>query len=116
MKNMILRILIGTILCSFLAGIAVAIIGLMLGWKTPTQFSDGLFWAGAIVILLGFASWRGYSRGTFRGPPVHMDPTERSRLWAADTWRGKNLIAVLGISGLLLFGSAIVVSLVGGSF
>ncbi len=112
MKNMILRILIGAILCSLLAGIVVAIIGLMLGWKTSTQFSDGLFWAGAIVILIGFATFRGYSRGTFRGPPVHLDPTERSRLWAADTFRGKNLIAVLGITGLLLFGLAVLASLV----
>ena len=38
------------------------------------------------------------------GPPVYLDPAERSNLWAADTFRGKNLMAFLGISGLLLFG------------
>ena len=112
MKNTILRILIGAILCSFLAGIVVAIIGLMLGWKTSTQFSDGLFWAGAIMILIGFMSYQGYGWRTLDGPPVHVDSAERYKLWAADTFRGKNLIAFLGISGLLLFGLAVLASLV----
>ena len=59
MKNTILRILISAILFSLISGIVVSIIGLLLGWKTSTQFSDGFFWAGAIMILIGFFSFLG---------------------------------------------------------
>jgi len=104
MKNTILRILISAILFSLISGIVVSIIGLMLGWKTSTQFSNGFFWAGVIMISIGFISFQGYRQRTIDWPPVHSDPAERSNLWAADTFRGKNLVAVFGISGLLLFG------------
>jgi hypothetical protein len=102
MKNTILRILIGAILLAFISDIVVAIIGLLLGWKTSTQFSDGFFWAAAIMIAIGLISFQGYSRRTSDGLPVYVDPAEHSNLWAADASRGKNLMAVFGISGLLL--------------
>ena len=110
MKNTILRILISAILFSPISGIVVSIIGLMLGWKTFTQFSDGFFWAGVIMIVIGFVSFQGYSQRTSDWPPVHLDPAELSNLWAADTFRGKKLVAFLGISGLLLFGLSFLVS------
>jgi hypothetical protein len=116
MKNTILRILIGAILFSLIAGIVVSIIGLMLGWKTSTQFSDGFFWAGVIMIAIGFISLQGYSQRTTSGPPVPLDRGELSNLWAADTFRGKKLMAFLGISGLLLFGLSFMASLVGRLF
>ena len=64
MKNTILRILISAILFALISCIVVTIIGLMLGWKTSTQFSDGFFWAGAIMIFIGFVSYQGYSQRT----------------------------------------------------
>jgi len=106
MKNTIPRILIGAILFSLVAASVVAIIGLLLGWKTSAQFSDGFFWAGALMIFIGVISFQGYSRGASDGPPIYVDPAERSNLGAADTSRGKKLMAFLGISGLLLFGLA----------
>jgi hypothetical protein len=109
MKNTIVRILIGAILFSLISGIVVTMIGLMLGWKTSAQFSDGFFWAGAIMIFIGLVSYQGYSKPTIDGPPVYVDPAERSNLWAADTFRGKNLMAFFGISGLLLFGLSFLV-------
>ena len=109
MKNTILRILISAFLFSLISGIVVSIIGLMLGWKTSTQFSDGFFWAGAIMIIIGFVSYQGYSQRTMDGPPDYLDPAERSKLWTADTYRGKNLMAIFGISGLLLFGLSFLV-------
>ena len=116
MKNTIRRILIGAILFSLISGIVVSIIGLMLGWKTSTQFSDGFFWAGAIMIFIGLISFQGYSQRTSDGPPDYLDPAERSSLWAADTFHGKNLMAFLGISGLLLFGLSFLTTLVGRRF
>jgi len=110
MKNTILRILIGAILFSLISGIVVLIIGSMRGWKTSTQFSDGFFWAGVVMIAIGFISFRGYSLGTINWPPVHLDPSDRAKLWVADAFRGKTLMAVFGISGLLLFGLSFLVS------
>jgi hypothetical protein len=104
MKNTILRILISAILLSLISGIVVSIIGLMLGWKTSSQFSDGFFWAGVIMIAIGFMSFQGYSQRTNSGLPVPLSPAELSRLWAADTFHGKVLMAVFGIPGLLLLG------------
>jgi len=110
MKSMILRILIGAILFSLISGIVVLIIGLRLGWKTSIQFSNGFFWAGVIMFLFGFISLRGYSQGTTNWPPVHLDPAERTKLWAADAFHGKILTVIFGISGLLLFGVSILVT------
>jgi hypothetical protein len=109
MKNTILRILIGAILFSLISGIVVSIIGLMRGWKTSAQFSDGFFWAGVIMISIGFVSLLGYSQRTIDWPPVHSDPPDRAKLWTADTLHGKILMAVFGISGLLLFGLSLLV-------
>ncbi|MDH7486711.1 MAG: hypothetical protein QHJ81_10605 [Anaerolineae bacterium] len=110
MKSRILRILIGAILFSLVSGIFVSIIGLALGWKTSTQFSDGFFWAAVIMIAIGFISFQGYGQRTIAWPPVHLDPAERAQLWTTDTFHGKNLMALFGISGLLLFGLSILVS------
>jgi hypothetical protein len=109
MKNPILRILISAILLSLISGIVVSIIGLRLGWKTSTQFSNGFFWAGAIMILIGFISFQGYSQRTTDWPPVYLDPADRSNLWAADLSHGKNLMTFFGISGFLLFGLSFLV-------
>ena len=109
MKNAILRILIGAILVSLLAGIVVSIIGLVLGWKTSTQFSNGFFWVGVISISIGFVSFQGYSQRFTGWPPVHLDPAERAKLWAADTFRGKSLMAFFGVAGMLLLGLSFLV-------
>lgn len=109
MKNTILRSLIGASLFALIACIGVTILGLMLGWKTSIQFSNGLFWAGALMILIGFVSYQGYSQRTREESMVSLDPAERSNLLAADTFRGKNIMAFLGISGLLLFGLSLLV-------
>jgi hypothetical protein len=109
MKNTILRILISASLLSLMAGIVVLIIGLTLGWKTSIQFSDGFFWAGALMIFIGLISYQGYSQRPVDGPQVQLAPAERSNLWAADTSRGKNIMAMLGSSGLLLFGLSFLV-------
>jgi hypothetical protein len=109
MKNTILRVLIGAMLFALIAGIVVTILGLMLGWKTSIQFSNGFFWAGALMIIVGFVSYQGYSQRFGDGPQVYLEPEERTQLWAADTFRGKNIMAMFGVSGLLLFGVSLLV-------
>jgi hypothetical protein len=109
MKNTILRILTGATLVLLISGTVVLIIGLMLGWKNSTQFSDGFFWAGVIMISIGFISLQGYSQRIFDWPPVQLNPADRAKLWVVDAFRGKTLMAVFGISGLLQFGLSMVV-------
>jgi hypothetical protein len=122
MKNRIPRILISASLFSLSAAIVVAIAGLILGWKSATQFSDGFFWAGAIMISIGFVNLLGmFSQRTgfeLRNSPaaVHLDMVERSKIWQADILHGYDLLAFLGISGLLLFGLAGLAILVGRLF
>ena len=119
MRNRILRVLINAALLALISGIVISITGLMLKWKTSTQFSDGFFWAGAILISLGFLNvLGGHNQATSRlmtsQSAVHLDTAERFRLWEADTLKGYNLLALLGTSGVLLFclsGLAILVGL-----
>jgi hypothetical protein len=122
MKNSILRILISAILLSLISSIVVLVIGLKLGWKTPTQFSDGFFWAGAILISIGFVNLMGmFSQRTVSGlqysqSAVHLDINERYKIWEADVLHGYHLLAFLGISGVLLLGMSYIALLYGRSF
>lgn len=117
MKNMILRTLSGAIFFSLISGVVVLVIGFMLGWQTSTQFSDGFFWAGVIMIAIGFISLQGYSQHRpVDWPPDHLDQAEHADLWAADALRGKKIMAFLEISGLLLFGLSYLAILIGRLF
>ena len=122
MKNPVLRILIRAILFSLLTGLVVSIIGLMLGWKTSTQFSDGFFWAGAIVISIGFVNLLGtFSQRTasatqYSRSAVRLDLAELYKIWEADNLHGYHLLAFLATSGLLLFSLAGLAILVGRLF
>ncbi len=109
MKNSILRILIRALVLALISAIVVASTGLLRGWTTYTQFSDGFFWAGAILISTGLLNLMGMlSERTVSGlqnsqSAVHLDTAERFRIWQADTLRGYHLLALLGATGLLLF-------------
>ncbi len=109
MRNTILRLMISIILLSLISGVIITIIGLILGWKTSAQFSNGFFLGGAIMIVFGFVSFQGYRQRVTNWPPVQLNPDEHSNLWAADTFRGKNLMITFGISGLLLIGVSLLV-------
>jgi hypothetical protein len=121
MKNPLLRILISAILFSLISGIAVSVAGLLLHWKTSTQFSDGFFWAGAIIISLGFLNVLGGRNQPVSGlqtseSAIPLDGAERFKLWTASTLHGYNLLAFLGTSGLLLIGMSGLAILVGRLF
>jgi hypothetical protein len=103
-----LRFLIGVILLSFISSIVVLIIGFTRGWNTYTQFSDGFFYAGAILISIGVLSViGGSSQRPISGPYTQsvepLDMAERSKIWAKDMLRSYNVMAFLGLSGLLEF-------------
>ena len=104
MKNLILRILVFVILFSLIAGMVVSVIGYLLGWKTSIQYSNGFFWAGLILISLGFISFQGYRQRAGEWPPPRLSPDERSNLLDADILRGRNVMIFMGVSGFLMFG------------
>ena len=110
MKIMIMSIFVSAILVALISGTVVTVIGVVLGWNTSIQFSNGFFWASAIMVLFGFISFQGYHQQVTVWPPIQLNHNERSSLLAADTFRGKNLMAIFGISGLLLFGLSILIS------
>jgi hypothetical protein len=103
---MIMSIFVSAILVALISGSVVTGIGIVLGWNTSIQFSNGFFWASAMMFLFGFISFQGYRQQVTVWPPVQLNPDERSSLLDADTFRGKNLMAIFGISGLLLFGAS----------
>ena len=122
MKHPILRILISAIFLSLISGIIVSIIGFVLGWNTSTQFSDGFFWAGILLIsigcvnILGMSSQPADSRMVYSQSAFHLSMDERHSIWTADILHGYHLLAFLGVSGLLLFGLAGLAILVGRLF
>jgi hypothetical protein len=118
MKNPIVRILVSAVLLALISAIVVTITGLMLGWKTSTQFSDGFFWAGAVMISLGVLNILGGRNQPVSGlktsqSVIHSDRDEQFKRWMASTLHGYNLLAFLGTSGLLLFGLSGLALLVG---
>lgn len=79
MKKTIQRILIGASLLTLISVAVVSITGLMLGWKTSTQFSDGFFWAGGILISLGAVSVLGRLNQPiipYSQSGLYLDPAE----------------------------------------
>ena len=115
MKKTFLRLIISALCLSFIAGLITVGIGALLGWKTSTQFSDGLFIAGAIIMLIGAVSFigRNISRADFlylyAGSVGEESITERTRHWVADMTQGYNALILLFLSGGLLIGLSILV-------
>jgi hypothetical protein len=106
-QNPVLRILLGAVLFSLIFGAVVVGIGLLLKWKTSTQFSDGFFLAGMLMIGIGLVTAMGRSRqgvGSYSQTVPSMNGDERFMSWVDDTLRTYNALAFLGLSGLLLFG------------
>ena len=119
MKKTILRILISAAVLSLVSDIAVLIIGLVLKWKTSAQFSDGFFWAGAILISCGFLSVLGRLNQPvvpYSQSGLYLNGVERARQWAADLSQGYNIMAFLAISGLLTLGVSGLCILIGNLF
>lgn len=116
-----LRILKIAVLLAVAAGALTSIIGWLLGWNSARQFSDGLFWAGAILMGIGFLSvLGGYSMRTNYGIQYAetsgaMSMAERTRRWAADVAQGYTALLYLVVSGGALVGISILVDSLAGA-
>lgn len=118
MKSPFVRVLIFSLLLSVAACLIIGLLGLILRWDSAVKFSNGLFWAGAILIVLGGLSIlggygiRGDSTVQYGQTAGDMSVSERSKLWLKDMTQGYNMLILFLISGALTMG----VSALVGSF
>jgi len=118
MKKSILRLLGTTLLVAIMIGILASIIGWLLGWKTGTQFSNGLFLPGGIVIILGILTiMGGYGMRSdfhvlYSQSAGSMSIQERTQRWMADMSQGYSTFIFLLLSGGFLICLAILVGTV----
>jgi hypothetical protein len=107
MKKRIPRILIRAILVSLVVGSIVVIIGLTREWKTSLEFSNGFFFAGAILIFIGLANYMGYSSDEVQ---ARLDPAEHSGSQSENTSRGKSLMIFFAVPSAMLFGVSLLIA------
>lgn len=118
MKNSITRILISAVVFSILTSIIVVIIGVIRKWSTPEEFSNGFFWAGAIVLIAGAVNslsnlYQPTGSAQYMQSVGVVDRKENMRIWQEDVLHGYHLLAFLGIAGVLLLGYAVLILEVG---
>lgn len=118
MKNSITRILISAVVFSILTSIIVVIIGVIRKWSTPEEFSNGFFWAGAIVLMAGAVNslsnlYQPTGSAQYMQSVGVVDRKENMRIWQEDVLHGYHLLAFLGIAGVLLLGYAVLILEVG---
>lgn len=118
MKNSITRILISAVVFSLLAAIIIVIIGVIRKWSTPEEFSNGFFWAGAIVLMAGAVNslsnlYQPTGSAQYMQSVGVVDRKENMRIWQEDVLHGYHLLAFLGIAGVLLLGYAVLILEIG---
>jgi hypothetical protein len=118
MKKSIPRLLLFTLLIAVLLGALVSLIGLLLGWRTGTQYSNGLFLVGAIVIIVGIFSvlggfgMRSDFKVLYSQSASSMNIADRSRRWISDTTQGYSAYIFMLLSGGFLFAFSVLVGVV----
>ena len=115
-RSLFLRLL-GTILGSTLIGsLIVIIVGFVLRWNTPVQFSNGFFVAGVIVIVLGmFTITSGFEQ---RADPrllyaesVSQDSLpERNQRLVSEIHERYGALTFMAVTGLLLIVLSVAIS------
>jgi hypothetical protein len=108
--------LVGTILgFTLLASLIVVIMGLALQWKTPVQFSNGFFVAGAIVIVLGvFSVAGGFGQRanfsiTYAETAGQASLAERTQRMMGDINQRYGALILMAVTGLLLIAISIAI-------
>ncbi|MEW6239395.1 MAG: hypothetical protein AB1564_01120 [Chloroflexota bacterium] len=103
-------------LAALILSVLLGGIGWLLGWRTSTQFSNGFFIGGGVLIVLGvFSVMGGFSqRADFKmtysrtASPANIG--ERARQMIADVNQGYNALIFLTLTGVLLIGIAVLIS------
>lgn len=121
MKTGCLRTLGIAAAIALVAGGITVIIGLRLGWQTPREYSDGLFWAAMILAGLGLMSVLG-GYGMHTNPTLRTSETagemtlsRRSKRWISDLEQDWQILILMALSGAVLFGMSILVDSLAGA-
>ena len=101
--------LLGTMFgLTLLVSLIVAVIGLVLKWNTPAQFSNGFFIAGAIIVVLGtFSVTGGFQQRasfslTYAETASQASISERGKRMMADIHQRYGAMILMIGTGLLL--------------
>jgi hypothetical protein len=95
-------------------GSVVSIVGWQyMGWNSSRQFSDGLFWTGAAVAILGYYIYqselkdrRAMITASRVQPTGSLSMQERTKLWLADFSSSSRLMFQFFLVSLYLIGFA----------
>lgn len=114
MKKLV-RSLVRSLVISGVIGGFVTLLGVILSWKTAVQFSNGFFWAGAILIIFGVLSiFGGYGMRSDFGVVYSQSAgdaniLERTKQWINDTEQSYSIyILLLIIGGILMLLSVLI--------
>ena len=113
--NKIFKLFLITFAIACAISMLVAMTGWLAKWNSPSQFSNGFFWVGAIIVTLGTLSvMGGYTMRSDFGviysqSAGDMNTLERSQRWIADTLQGYNTFTLLLLVGLYLIGFSILI-------
>lgn len=105
---------------AIIIGLLVSGIGWLASWGSPVKFSNGIFFSGAILIVLGISSVvGGYSmRSDFKvlysQSAGDMSMGDRTKRWMADITQGYRLMVLLTATGLLLVVAAVLIGKISG--
>ena len=115
MKNPLFRLFMVTFLLALAIGILVSAIGWLSGWGTFTQFSNGLFITGGLIVVIGlFSTLGGYDKRSdsflsYAQSAGDMNLEERSRRMVTDMMQEYRAIVFLTLIGGFLIAMAIFV-------
>lgn len=107
-----IRIPVTALAVTAIAALAVYLFGLLRGWNT-TQFSNGMFYAGMVAILIAiiYSFNRKSTLPDYYKPP---SPSERNESqvdsiirWTQDMNRGYNAFLLMSLVGALLIGLSV---------
>ncbi len=115
MKSPIIRVMVFSLLLTVAVCLVIGLVGLIFRWDNSVDFSNGLFWAGAMLITLGVLSVLGgfgiRSRFDvqYAQSAGDMSLGERTKRWVADMTQGYNMLVLFLISGALTIGISVLV-------
>ena len=108
-KNVSILGLVGIVFgLTLLISLVVIIVGLVLEWNSPVQFSNGFFGAGAVTLVLGILSVTGGFQQRADFPMVYAESagaasiSERAQRMMADINQRYGTMTFLISTGLLL--------------
>jgi hypothetical protein len=118
-KNSCLGLLLKVLLLAIGGGMVAAVFGWFLGWRTARAFSDGLFWAGGILLLLGFLTLIGGGLMRTQAGLLYSESagdrlSERTRRWVQGVTEDYGSLLLFLLSGGALMGISALVDLIGG--